>query len=127
MTPIQPAFVFILGDKCRTGHGRVKEDAPPQRKKFRVWLGAWPKCGLLIGLFELAQQGVAPLHGSVQCGFGGFPSGQGLLHFVLDDVADQQERTEPQPRGVLGRRVQSDLLDRQVGVRDCGRRSLARG
>src|SRR6185437_14991589 len=46
----------------------------------------------------------------------GFLAAERLLELVLDRIADQNERAEPNPPGVLGRRFQHDLLDRNLGT-----------
>ena len=46
---------------------------------------------------------------------GGFPARERLLQLVVDRIADQDERAEPQPLGVRRRFLERDLLDRDVG------------
>src|SRR5450432_507903 len=57
---------------------------------------------------ELAQQPVAALDGGIERRLRGLPAAEGLLQFVVDHVAYQDEGTEPQPARILGRRLQGD-------------------
>src|SRR6266436_2269319 len=69
-----------------------------------------------VSLFELAQQAVAAHDSRIKCVLGGFFAGNRLLQFVFDHVADQSERSEPNPPRIIGRRFQRDLLDRDRGA-----------
>src|SRR5882757_959185 len=65
-----------------------------------------------IGALELAQQAVATLDGIVHRGLCGALAGEDLLELVLDHIANQHERAEPDALRIVGRLLQRDLLDR---------------
>src|SRR5690348_12168302 len=71
---------------------------------------------LLVGLFELPQQLVSLADGGIERRLGGFAAGEGMLQLILDDIANEHERADAQAARILGRRVQRDLLDRNVGA-----------
>src|SRR5260370_23510198 len=65
-----------------------------------------------IGPLELTQQPVAALDGGIERRLRGFFAGEGVLQFVVDHIANQNERSEPNPSRIFGWRFQCDLLDR---------------
>ena len=82
---------------------------PPTRTNY-------PPTALWIGALELAQQPIAALDGGIQRRLRRLFAAEGLLQFVLDHIADQHERAEPNPLRIFGRRLQRDLLDRDRGA-----------
>src|SRR6266481_6473784 len=77
----------------------------------------WWQLPVRARALELAQQPVAALDGGIKRRLCGLLAAEGLLQFVVDHVADQDERTEPKPTRIFGRRLQRDLLDRDRGSR----------
>src|SRR3981081_2215538 len=69
-----------------------------------------------IGALELTQQPVATLDGGIQCRLRGFLAAERLLKFVVDHIANQNERAEPDALRIFGRRFQGNLLDRNRGA-----------
>src|SRR5258708_10745098 len=77
----------------------------------------WP-LPIRIGPLELAQQPVAALDGGVERGLRGFLAAKGLLQLVVDHIANQNERPEPDPPRIFRRRFHRPLLhrDRRAGI-----------
>src|ERR1700694_2759551 len=69
-----------------------------------------------VGAFELTQQAVAALDRGIQRVLRGFFAAEGLLQFIVDHIADQYERSKPQPSRIFGRWLERDLLDRDRGA-----------
>src|SRR4051812_38538808 len=65
-----------------------------------------------VGALELAQQTVAAFDGMVERGLRRLLAAEGLFQLLVDRIADQHERAEPDALRVLGRRLQGHLLDR---------------
>src|SRR5713226_2007940 len=75
------------------------------------WFQAQP-AALWICALELTQQPVAAFDGGIQCSLRGFLAAESLLQLVVDHIADQNERSEPNTSRIFSRRFQRDLLDR---------------
>src|SRR5258708_16912928 len=58
----------------------------------------------LVRSLELAQQVVAAFDSALERRLGGFLSREGLLQFLLADIANLHERPQPPALGVLGPR-----------------------
>src|SRR5882672_9313928 len=72
---------------------------------------------LFIRLLEFAQHDVAAPDRILERGGRRLLALERLLHLVLDDVADRHIGAEPQAARIVGRRIERDLLDRDVGAR----------
>src|SRR4030081_3824889 len=67
---------------------------------------------MLISPPLLMLEPVAALDGGIQCSLRGFLAAEGLLQFVVDHIANQNERSKPDSPRIFSRRFQCDLLDR---------------
>src|SRR3981081_131321 len=64
------------------------------------------RLSIRIRPLELAQQAVAALDGEIEGGLRRPLAAEGLLQFVVDRIADQNERSKPDSLRILGRRLQ---------------------
>ena len=80
------AIVLTIGSECMMGNGF--------RKSVRS-REVWTSLAIRAGALELAQQAVAALDRGIQRGLRGFLAAEGLLQLVVDHIADQDERPEP--------------------------------
>src|SRR5438034_2055897 len=105
---------------------RGSPPSPPAmtRSERACWGRGWgrtPKAGnagLLVGRFEFAQQLVAALHRLVERGLGVLLARPYRFELLVDDVADLHEVADAQALGVVGRRIERQLLDRDVAARE---------
>src|SRR5262249_1723340 len=65
---------------------------------------------------ELPQQFVPTNNRGVERGLGGFLTCKRLFQLILYGVADQHEGAKPQPARIFGRRLVTDLFDRERGA-----------
>src|SRR3954471_2558767 len=77
-----------------------------------------PPSYLLVRRFELAQQLVAALDRLVERGLGVLLAGPHRFQLLVDDVADLHEVADAQALGVVGRRIERELLHRDVATRE---------
>src|SRR3954451_22641065 len=91
---------------------------PRQRSSQKDEACARRALPIRAGAFELAQDLVAALDRGIERGLRALAAGKGLFQFVLDRAADQHEGAEPDALGILRRRMQRDLLerDRRAGI-----------
>src|SRR4029077_15018747 len=64
------------------------------------------------GALELAQQAITALGGGIKRDLCRLLATESLLQLVLDRIANQHHRSEPDAFRILRRRMQRDLLDR---------------
>src|SRR5688572_28598421 len=69
---------------------------------------------LAVGGFELADELVAALDDGIERLLSVLGAGQQLLELLVDDITDLHVIAKAQALGILGRRIERDLLDRDI-------------
>jgi hypothetical protein len=59
------------------------------------------RLAIRVGALKLPQQTIAAIHRGIERGLCWFLAAECLFQFIVDGVADQNERAEPKPFGIL--------------------------
>src|SRR3954453_20164526 len=114
-TPWLRAMSWAIGNQRAASERKARNAANSASTGDSDAGSVMPRSSIGTCALELPQHLVAALDCGVDPFACRFPAAEDELQFILDRVADQHEGSEPEPARILGRRIESDLLDRDCG------------